>query len=141
MKRGTEGNHLLPSGSSDGVWGMNLVNEKQRDRPAGLPACPHGFSREGQRGGSPTPGTRPRVDPQRTGIQAQRGHRRLGQLPGNSGWFSRSFPKGAAPDKPRSQGRPCVPTPGQGPDLACFSSGSVLIAAHKYCSPGFILHL
>lgn len=72
MKLGTEGNHLLPSGSSNGVWGMNLANEKQWDRPAGFPECPVSarlFQSETTRR-FPHPRGRTRMDPQRTGIQA-----------------------------------------------------------------------
>lgn len=68
--------------------------------------------------------------------------RRLGQLPENSRSFSRSFPKGPAPEKSSLSGGCLVPPPlGGEADLARFSTGSVPIAAHKYCSPRFILHL
>lgn len=117
MKLGTEGNHLLPSGSSNGGWGMNLANEKQWDRPAGLPECPVSarLFQSGTTQRFPHARGRIRMDPQRTGIQASVSIiSQLGQLPGNSRSFSRSFPKGPAPEKPSLSGAALCPYPWAG---------------------------
>lgn len=145
MKLGTEGNHLLPSGSSDGVWGMNLANEKQRDGPAELPACPHGFSREGQRGDVPSS---PGHDPAR--IRKEQGFRPSvgiisaslvgsGSSLGSQAGFRDAFQRVLLQRSPAPRGCLVSPPLGGDADLACFSSGSVLIADHKYCSPLFAL--
>lgn len=113
MKLGTEGNHLLPSGRSDGVWGRNSQMKSSGMGQPGSRRARTAFPGRDNREVSSPPG--PRTDPQRMGLQGQHGHlckpRRLGQLPGQSGSFPISFPKCPypAPEKPRSQG--CLVSP------------------------------
>lgn len=123
MNLGTEGNHLLLSGSSNGVWGMNLANEKQWDRPAGLPGCLvfTQLFQGGTRRGVPHPrdriphGCAENWGSGRAWASSVQPHR-LGQPPGNSPSLSRAVPEISvlSQGEPRSQGLPSVPTPGRG---------------------------